>query len=49
MKEAEMLSPPWITLNRGATVEPLFSHQNTHPSREAGSFFGQHLPLGSLA
>jgi hypothetical protein len=39
LKEAEMLSPPWIALNRGAIVEPLFGHQNPHPSRAAGSFF----------
>jgi hypothetical protein len=37
-----MLSPPWIALNRGATVKPLLGHQNPHPSREAGSFIGQH-------
>jgi IstB-like ATP binding protein len=45
LKEAEMLSPPWIALNRGATVEPLLSHQNPHHSRAAGSFFGQAKPL----
>jgi hypothetical protein len=45
LKEAEMLSPPWITLNRGATAEPLLGHQNPHPSRAAGSFFGHNAPM----
>jgi hypothetical protein len=47
LKEAEMLSPPWIALNRDATVEPLLSHQNPHQSREAGSSSGQLLPYGA--
>jgi hypothetical protein len=47
LKEAEMLSPPWIALNRDATVGPLLSHQNPHQSREAGSFFGQMQSVGT--
>jgi len=43
LKEAEMLSSPWIALNRDATVGPLLSHQNPHQSREAGSFFGEFM------
>ena len=43
-----MLRPPWIALNRGAIVEPLLVHQKPHPSREAGSFFGQ-LPPDRIA
>jgi hypothetical protein len=39
LKEAEMLSPTWIALNRGATVELLLSQQSPHPSRAAGSFW----------
>jgi hypothetical protein len=39
LKEAEMLSPSWIALNRGTTAEPLLGHQNQHPFRAAGSFW----------
>jgi hypothetical protein len=39
--QGEMLSPRWITLNRGVTAEPLLGHQNAHRSRAAGSFIGQ--------